>query len=671
MTVPIHRVRRVVFAGALAAGLIVGSAGVGAPASAAGAGTGEVRVPAGKSVPNSYLVVLADSARAASAAGVHQTARDLTNRVGGTVSYEYTAALHGFAVRTSAGGARALAADPRVAYVEQDIEMHALETQNNATWGLDRIDQRDLPLSTTYTFNTRAANVHAYIIDTGIFTAHPDFGGRASVAFDSVGDGRNGTDCHGHGTHVAGTVGGTTWGVAKNVRLHAVRVLSCLGSGTTAGVIAGVDWVTSNHIKPAVANMSLGGGVQTSLDAAVRNSIAAGVTYAIAAGNSNADACTASPARTAEAITVGATANNDARASFSNFGTCLDIFAPGVGITSAWLNGGTNTISGTSMASPHVAGAAALYLADHPQATPLAVRNALVNGATPGKVSNPGPGSPNALLYTLFDGGTPPPPPSNRYEAEDATISQGAAESNHAGFSGTGFVNYNNVAGSYVQWAVTPKAAGSATLTFRYANGSTANRPMDIAVNGVLVADELAFPPTGSWTTWQTVTITVNLAAGTNTVRATATTANGGPNVDYVEVGEAGPPPPVTRYEAENATISQGVVESNHAGFSGTGFVNYNNVAGSYVQWSVNAPSGGTAKLAFRYANGSTANRPMDIAVNGAPGVGGLPFPPTGAWTTWQTVTITVNLAAGTNVIRATATTANGGPNVDYLEVQL
>jgi len=272
---------------------------------------------------------------------------------------------------------------------------------------------------------------------------------------------------------------------------------------------------------------------------------------------------------------------------------------------------------------------------------------------------------PTAQLYPSA------PPPVTRYEAENATISQGVVESNHAGYSGTGFVNYDNAAGSYVQWTVNAAQAGPAAVTFRYANGSTANRPMDITVNGALAADELAFPPTGAWTTWQAVTTMVNLNAGANTIRATATSAAGGPNVDHLETQLQPPPPRVIRYEAEDATISQGVAESNHAGFSGTGFVNYDNVAGSYVQWTVNAAQANAATLATRFANGSTTNRPMDITVNGVLVRDELAFNPTGAWTTWQTATTTVPLNAGTNTIRATATTATGGPNVDYLEVAL
>jgi subtilisin family serine protease len=284
-------------------------------------------------------------------------------------------------------------------------------SQPNPTWGIDRIDEADLPLDNTYVYNESGEGVHVYVIDTGIRTTHSEFGGRASVSFDALGG--NGQDCHGHGTHVAGTVGGATYGVAKDATLHAVRVLNCSGSGTTAGVIAGVDWVTQNHQSPAVANMSLGGSASAALDNAVNNSINSGVTYAIAAGNSSANACNYSPARVAAALTAGASTNTDARASFSNFGSCLDVFAPGQSITSAWStsDGATNTISGTSMASPHVAGVAALFLEANPGAAPATVASALVNGATTNRLTGIGSGSPNRLLYSLLDGSQPPPPP--------------------------------------------------------------------------------------------------------------------------------------------------------------------------------------------------------------------------------------------------------------------
>jgi subtilisin family serine protease len=267
---------------------------------------------------------------------------------------------------------------------------------------LDRIDQRDLPLNTTYNYNNTGADVRAYIIDTGIRTTHNEFGGRATWGTNTAGGPDD--DCHGHGTHVAGTVGGSTYGVAKGVSLVAVKVLNCAGSGTTTGVISGINWVAANGIEPAVANMSLGGGASTALDNAVNNAVASGITFAVAAGNSSADACNYSPARAGNAITVGATTSTDARASYSNFGGCVDIFAPGSGITSAWKNSNSakKTISGTSMATPHVTGVAALYLQGHPSANPGTVAGALTSSASTNKISNPGSGSPNLLLFTNY-----------------------------------------------------------------------------------------------------------------------------------------------------------------------------------------------------------------------------------------------------------------------------
>jgi subtilisin family serine protease len=369
-----------------------------------GQGNGRFHRHPGKNIPNNYIVVLDQDAVGADAdfgrAAADADQAILKTRTG-RVKHVYAHALNGFSAEMTEDEAIALADDPGVLYVEEDQEMEIVTTQSNATWGLDRIDQVNLPLSASYTYTSTGSGVHAYIIDTGIRTSHTQFGGRASVGFDAVGDGRNGIDCNGHGTHVSGTVGGSTYGVAKSVSLVAVRVLSCSGSGSTSGVIAGVDWVTAHRIRPAVANMSLGGGVSTALDTAVRNSIASGVTYAIAAGNSNANANTSSPARVSEAITVGSSTRTDARSSFSNFGSVVDIFAPGSSITSAWATSdtATNTISGTSMATPHVAGVAARFLQTNTTASAATVRNALVDAASLNKLSGIPSGTANRLLF--------------------------------------------------------------------------------------------------------------------------------------------------------------------------------------------------------------------------------------------------------------------------------
>jgi subtilisin family serine protease len=353
-------------------------------------------------IKDSYIVVFKDGATA--------SATSVAQAHNAKVTHTYKTALHGYAATMSEADAKRTAADPAVAYVEQNRVITALETQPNPpSWGLDRVDQRTLPLDSSYTYPNAGNGVTAYIIDTGIRTTHGDFGGRASWGTNTADS--NNTDCNGHGTHVAGTVGGTAHGIAKQVKLVAVKVLNCQGSGTLAGVAQGIDWVTANAAKPAVANMSLGAsGTNATLENAVRNSISSGVTYAIASGNSSADACNFTPARTPEAITVNATDNNDARSSFSNFGSCTDIFAPGRDITSAWntSDSATNTISGTSMATPHVAGAAAVYLGAHPTATPAAVQTALKGSASIGKVTNAGAGSPNNLLF-VGEGADPNP----------------------------------------------------------------------------------------------------------------------------------------------------------------------------------------------------------------------------------------------------------------------
>jgi subtilisin family serine protease len=351
----------------------------------------------------SLIVVLDDSvANAAPVAAQH------SQRFGGALSRVYENALKGYAFSVPQGRVGELLSDPRVASVEVDGVMTASVTQTGATWGLDRIDQRTRPLSGTFTYNATGAGVKAYVIDTGIHASHTQFGGRVVQGRDTVDGALPAADCHGHGTHVAGTVGGSIHGVAKGVTLVAVRVLNCQGSGSTSGVIAGVDWVTGNHLpgQPAVANMSLGGGVSTALDTAVRNSIADGVSYAVAAGNGNifgqaVNACNGSPSRVAEAMTISATDSTDRKASWANYGNCVDWFAPGVSITSAWhtSNTATRTISGTSMATPHTAGVTAQYLQGNPSASPATVRTTLFNLTTKSIVTSSNTVN-NHLLFT-------------------------------------------------------------------------------------------------------------------------------------------------------------------------------------------------------------------------------------------------------------------------------
>ena len=356
-------------------------------------------------VPNRYIITLRPGSR-----DIQTEATRLSKDHRGRVTAVYDQALRGFAVEMQPSDIARLRKDPGVAAVEPDQIVSISGTQSPApSWGLDRIDQRNLPLSHSFTVGPDGSGVHVYIIDTGILRTHVDFGGRAVFGFDAIQDGNGMTDCHGHGTHVAGTVGGATYGVAKAVRLHAVRVLDCTGSGLVSQVIAGINWVTSHRIKPAVANMSLGGGFSQALNTAVANSIKAGVSYTIAAGNSNLDACTVSPASTPAAITVAASDSNDQRASFSNLGTCVDLFGPGVAITSTWnaSNTATMILSGTSMAAPHAAGVVALYLQTHPTATPANVRYALASTATAGVVGNRGFGTPNLLLFTGLFGTSP------------------------------------------------------------------------------------------------------------------------------------------------------------------------------------------------------------------------------------------------------------------------
>lgn len=482
-----------------------------ATASPAPAQTTEGRIlgaDSAKRIKDSYLVVLHGNPT------VTSTADRLTEKHGGEVRHLYSTALNGFSVKANERSARDLAADPAVAYVEANQKFETQGVQPNPpSWGLDRVDQDQLPLDSSYTYPDTSSNVTAYIIDTGIRITHNDFGGRASWGINTTGDGRN-TDCNGHGTHVAGTTGGSQYGVGKAPDLVAVKVLGCDGSGTTAGVVDGIDWVTQNATQPAVANMSLGGGASTALDNAVKNSIASGVPYAVAAGNDSANACNYSPARVPEAITVGATTSSDGRSSFSNYGSCLDIFAPGSGITSAW-NGSdsdSRSISGTSMASPHVAGAAGLVKGANPSWSPQQVRDHLVTNATSGVVGSPGSGSPNLLLRVLNGGGEPDPDNDFALEASPAS----------------GSVQAGGSTGSKITTSVTSGTAE--TITFSAsglpsgANASFSPSSVTAGSSSSLTLSTSASTPTGTYQ----VSVTGRSPSAEHTVTFALTVTGGG-----------------------------------------------------------------------------------------------------------------------------------------------
>jgi len=363
----------------------------------------------------------------------------LVGEAAGNLKFTYQYTIQGFAATLPPQALEGVRNNPNVLRVEPDVRVSLAGTETAASWGLDRVDERDLPMDGYYTYDSDGSGVTAYILDTGIRTTHTEFQGRAFKSSEADFIGGTGDDCHGHGTHVAGTVGGVTYGIAKGVTLQAVRVLDCNGSGALSGVIAGIDWVTAQHLSsggPSVANMSLSAydpfGFYGALNDAVAASVDAGVVFAVAASNDNGDACDYIPASEPQALTVGATSSTDARASFSNYGYCVDLFAPGVGITSAYYSSdvATATWSGTSMASPHVAGVAALYLSANPTANPTTVKYNILTKTTDGVVTNPGPGSPNKLLYSrVTEGGTPPPPPSTPPAAPTGLVATAVSSS--------------------------------------------------------------------------------------------------------------------------------------------------------------------------------------------------------------------------------------------------
>jgi subtilisin family serine protease len=450
---------------------------------------------------NTWIVTLRDGLDPSS------TAPALARQHGGGVGFVYEHAINGFSFRGSQAAASALLSNPNVVAVEADAEVWLDTTQTNATWGLDRIDQRTLPLDGTYTYEATGAGVTAYVIDSGIRTSHNEFGGRASVGADFIGDGQNGQDCNGHGTHVAGTIGGSTYGVAKTVKLVSVRVFGCSGGSSWEVIIAGIDWVTGNAVKPAVANMSLGGSSNSSVDAATNTMIQSGVATAVAAGNGNfigrqADACNYSPARVPAAMTISATNSSDQKASWANYGGCVDWFAPGVSITSAWYNSNTatNTISGTSMASPHTAGVAALYLGANPAASPATVRDAIHAATTKGVVTSSSTAN-NHLLYSGFIGGSgpgdSPPTVSITSPTEGATLSGTAtltaSASDDVGVAQVAFYHGSTLIGTdtsssggwSVSWNTTAVADGTYALTARAtdtAGQTTTSAPVSVNV---------------------------------------------------------------------------------------------------------------------------------------------------------------------------------------------
>ncbi len=614
-------------------------------------------------IPNTYIVRFLDNEP-----NPLLHARVIERTHGAVIKHVYTTALKGAAFAIADAAAQALKADASVMSVEQDQTVRISTTQANPTWGIDRIDQRNRPLSNSYTYGLTGNGVTVYIIDTGINFTHTEYSGRAFTGTDIVTPGGTAVDCNGHGSHVSGTVGGSTYGVAKNVRLVAVRVLDCAGSGTVSGVIAGVDWVTQNATRPSAANMSLGGGFSSTLNQAVENSIGAGITYAIAAGNSAGNACNESPSSAPSAITVGATDINDGFASFSNFGSCVDINAPGVGITSAWIgsNSATNTISGTSMAAPHVAGAAALYLQAFPSATPAQVRTALTSNATPNVISGVPAATPNLLVYTGF---LATPPVANftqsctalscNFDGSSTTALPSATYSWTFGDATTG-------AGRTVNHVYAAAGTYAITLTVTDVNGSS-NKAGSVTVT----SGGGNQPPVARFTVTcpsQTLSCTADGSSSSDDVRVVSYTWNWGDGSPSQTHGV--PVMPKTYATAGTYTVTLTVTD-------GGGLTNTTNRPVTVPTGVANQPPVATITAP---ANGSSFTQGANVSFVGSgadPEDGTL----TGASLTWTssidgvigtgTTFITNTLSAGTHTIVLTAKDAQGATGAASLIITI